>query len=186
MASEDVNIVIGAQDKASSVLDSVAAKAGSFSTSFAAMGPVIAGVGAAVGAAAAAFNVASSAIDGVVKSANRIDALTDVASGLGTSVGDLQAFQFALGELGNVDPEKAVSSLQRLQKTIGEVALGGDAEAGSVFAKLGIDAEKLTLQGPIEQFNTVREALGGIESVAERAALAQQLLGKSAADLIPH
>lgn len=185
MASEDVNIVIGAQDKASSVLDNVAAKAGSFSTSFAAMGPVVAGVGAVIGAAAAGFTALSFAIEGTAAAANKIDALTDTAAGLGERVGDLQAFQFAMGEAGNVDADKSIDALKKVQRAIGEIASGGNDKGSELFARLGIDAQELSMQGPIDQFMTLKDAIGGIENISERASVAQQLLGKSASDLIP-
>jgi hypothetical protein len=133
----------------------------------------------------AGFLAVGKAIGTVAEAANRIDALTDVAAGLGSSVGELQAFQFAMGEAGNVSAEKSIQSLQKLQKAVGEVATGGNAKAGEVFEKLGLDAAKLSMQGPVQQFEAVRQALGGIENVSERAATAQKIFGKSAADLIP-
>jgi hypothetical protein len=90
-----------------------------------------------------------------------------------------------MGEAGNVSAEKSIQSLQKLQKAVGEVATGGNAKAGEVFEKLGLDAAKLSMQGPVQQFEAVRQALGGIENVSERAATAQKIFGKSAADLIP-
>lgn len=182
----DIDIVIGAQDKASAVINAVAAKAGGFGSSLSsAVTPkMLAFTGAIAGAAAGALALGK-AIGAVSEASSRIDALTDTAAGLGETVGELQAFQFAMGEAGNVDAEKSIQALQRIQKTIGEIAGGGNAAGGEVFKKLGIDANALSMQGPIDQFNTVREALGSIENTSERAAMAQKLLGKSAADLMP-
>jgi len=182
MSGADVEIVIGAEDKASKVLDNVAKKAASFSTSFATLGPIAAGVGAGIASVTAAFSALNGVISSVAESANKIDALTDTANGLGESVGSLQAFQFAMSEAGNVDAEKSIQALQKMQKVVGEVASGGDSK---VFDKLGLDANALSLKGPIDQFLAVKAAVGSIENVSERAAIAQQLLGKSAADLIP-
>jgi len=181
--ADDIEIVIGAQDKASAVIDGLVGKVGSFSSSFAVLGPVAAGVTAALGSLAAGFMSVSAAMDSITEAANRIDALTDVANGLGESVPKLQAFQFAMSEAGNVSAEKSIQALQKIQKAVGEVASGGGNQ--ELFAKLGLDASQLSMQGPVDQFLAVKEAIAGIENISERAAVAQQLLGKSAADLIP-
>jgi hypothetical protein len=178
----DIDIVVGAQDKASAVLNAVAGRVGGFGSS---IGKFINPLTASLAGAAAGFLAVGKAIGTVSEAANRIDALTDTAAGLGATVGDLQAFRFAMGEAGNVSAEKSIASLQKLQKTVGEIATGGNAKAGEVFEKLGLDAAKLSMQGPVQQFEAVRQALGSIENVSERAATAQQIFGKSAADLIP-
>lgn len=181
----DIEIVIGAEDRASAVLNNVAAKAGGFSTSLAALGPIAIGVGAAIGAVTAAFSALNGVISGIADSANKIDVLYDKARGLGESVGDLQAFQLAMKEAGNVDAEASITALQKISRVIGEVAGGGGDAAKGVFEKLGLDAAKLSLDGPVDQFLAVKNAIGNVENISERAALAQQLLGKSAANLIP-
>jgi hypothetical protein len=181
----DIDIVIGAKDKASAIINSVASKVGSFGGSFAALGPAAIGVGSALAGATAAFVSFGAVLSTVQEAADKIDALTDTAAGLGSAVGDLQAFQFAMSEAGNVDAEKSIQALQRIQKTVGEIAGGGNKAGAEIFDQLSIDANSLSLQNPIDQFMTVKAALGGIENVSERAATAQKLLGKSAADLIP-
>lgn len=185
MAADDVTIAIGAKDNASSVLNSLSAKVGTFSSSFAAAGPVIAGVTAAVAAAAGAFVTLQTVVSGVTESANKIDALSDVANGLGESVGDLQQFQFALEEAGNVSAEKSIDTLRKLQRIVGEIASGGNAAGLELFKQLGIDAEALSLQGPIAQYEAIQSAIQSVENSSERAAVAQKLLGKSAAELLP-
>lgn len=182
----DIDIVIGAQDKASAVINAVAGKVGGFGSSLSSMvTPQMAALTGAIAGAAAGFMTLKTAIGAVSAAADRIDALTDTAAGLGETVGELQAFQFAMSEAGNVGAEKSIQALQRIQKTIGEIATGGNAAGGAVFEQLGLDANELSMQGPIDQFNSVREALAGVENVSERASLAQKLLGKSAADLMP-
>lgn len=183
--ADDISIVIGAQDKASSVIDSVAKKVGGFSTSFASVVPVIGAVTGAIAGVTAGFAAMSGAINAVQSAADKIDALTDTANGLNAAVGDLQAFQFAMSEAGNVSAEGSIAALQKVQKIVGEVASGGNAGAASIFEQLNIDANELSLQSPIDQFMTLKAGLAGIENVSERAATAQALLGKSAADLIP-
>jgi DNA repair exonuclease SbcCD ATPase subunit len=181
----DIDIVIGAKDDASAAINKLVGKIGGFSSSFAMLGPIAIGVGAAIGGAAAAFFSLSAAIDSVRSAADEIDALATTANGIGESVGKLQAFQFAMEEAGKVDAGKSIQALQKLQKTVGEVAGGGNAAGAELFKRLNLDAQALSLQGPIAQFNAVRNAIAGIENISERAAVAQQVFGKSAADLIP-
>jgi hypothetical protein len=180
----DIDIVIGAQDKASAVINSVASGVTSMGGSLAKLGPAALGIGAAIGGAVAAlvaFKVAASAVG---EAASQIDEVAKSARGMGESVGDLQAFQFAMGEIGGLDPGQAAAALQKTQEAVGK-ALSGDKGKIDIFAKLGVDANALSLQGPVEQFNTIRTALGDIENVSERAAAAQQVFGKSAKDLLP-
>lgn len=183
--SNSIDIIIGAQDKASKVIDGVSSKVGSASSVLAAIGPIGVAAGAAIGGAAAAFFSLQAAIGAVASSANSIDTLYDQARGLGETVGDLKAFQFAMSEAGNVNPEQSIAALKRIQRVIGDIASGGDQAGSDVFAKLQLDANQLSTQGPVAQFTAVKEALSKIENGSERAAVAQQLLGKSASDLMP-
>lgn len=143
------------------------------------------GVGTALAGAAAAFVSVGAAIAGTISAANTIDALTDKANGLGESVGDLQAFQFALEEAGNIDGEKTIAVLNKLTATVGSIATGANKEGVDVFKQLGIDAQQLSLEGPIRQFEIIQEKLAGINNNSERAATAQKLFGKAALDLLP-
>jgi hypothetical protein len=183
--ANDINIVIGAQDKASKVLDNVSSKVGSSTSMMSALGPAAVAAGAAVAGAAAAFFSLQAGISAVSSAANEIDALYDTAKGLGETVGDLQAFQFAMNEAGNVNAEQSVAALKKIQRAIGDIASGGDSAGLAVFEKLGLDAQALSMQGPVAQFTAVKKALSEIENSSERAAVAQQILGKSASDLMP-
>jgi hypothetical protein len=180
MAS-DISISIGAKDNATSVLSSVMNKVGSLASSFAAFGPVVAGLGTAIAGAVAGF----ASISVAASAANSIDALSDKARGLGESVGSLQEFQFALAEAGNVSGEQAIATLEKLSASVGKIATGKDKEGLEVFKKLGLDANELSLEGPIAQFEAIQNKLSEVSNNSERAALAQQLFGKAAKDLLP-
>ncbi len=183
--SADVNIVVGAEDRATQVLNKVASSVGAMGGVIATLGPAAVAAAAALVPAAAAFTALSAAINGTQEAAGKIDELVDKATGLGDSVGNLQAFQFAMEEAGGISADQSIQALQKVQKLVGDIAGGGGEQAGELFKKLGLDAEALSMQGPVDQFLAVKAAIGGIENVSERAAVAQQLLGKSASDLIP-
>lgn len=189
MSKNDIEIVIGAQDDASRVIDQVSAKVGSFSDQMGRLFASGAGLASGFGAANFLFGAFESGIDmmvsGVTDAVERVDQLTDTARSLGETVGDVQAFQFALDRLGNVSGEKAVQSLQKIQATLGRIAIGDNAAGAQVLERLGLDAQRLSLENPIEQFRQLQGAISGIADPSERAAVAQELLGKSAADLLP-
>lgn len=180
--ANDVNIVIGAEDQASRVLDAVGKKLEKISNDNIAN---IAKTAASFFAFSTAKEWFADFATNVIEAANRIDALTDIANGLGESAGDLRQFQFAMEEAGNVSAEGTISALQKMQRIVGSIASGGDQAGAEVFKKLGLDAQQLSLSGPINQFMQVKAAIAGISNDSERAATAQQLLGKSAADLLP-
>lgn len=183
--SDNVTIKIGAQDNASRVLDAVSSKVGGMSSALSTIAPVAAGVTGAIAAVGGAFLTLKAGVEGVLAAAERIDVLADKAAGLGESVGSLQEFQFALNEAGNIDADKSIMVLEKLSATIGNIASGGNKEGAEVLKKLGLDAEQLSLEGPIAQFEAVQDALANINNASERAATAQKIFGKAALELLP-
>jgi len=180
--SADAEIVIGAKDQASSVLRGVGSNISSLAGGLKAFGPVAIGAAAAfaqITAGVVAFNAASSAI---LDRAKEIDALAKAATRVGESVGDLQAFQFALGEVAGASAETAQQALAELRKSIGE-AVGGGAK-GTLLEQMGLDAKSLSQAGTVAAFGQVRDALSKIENGAQRAAMAEQLLGGEARKLM--
>jgi hypothetical protein len=182
MAKEDIEIVIGADDRASKVIDSVSNRVGMFGSSVvSSLGPAA----AALGGMAAAYATLNAIVSGVSSSSQRIDELADTAKGLGESVSNVELFQQTMERLGNVSPEKSIDALQKIQKLVGSISTGENAAGAELFEKLELDASKLRLDGPLEQFKAIQQAIAAIENPSERAAVAQQLLGKSAAQLLP-
>jgi DNA segregation ATPase FtsK/SpoIIIE-like protein len=183
MTMENAEIVVGAKDMASRVLDGISNSLTNVTKTAASLGPAVAGIGAGIAAAAGAMASVGVAASYIKGAADEIDALSKVAIGLGESTGDLQAFQFAMKEAGGIDPTASVTALQKIRTSLGQAVAGGTTS--TAFEQLQLDAEALTMQGPIEQFKAVRDALAAVENSTERNKLAQELLGKSAADLLP-
>src|SRR5262249_46840480 len=61
-------------------------------------------------------------------------------------------------------------------------SIGGD---GGVFAKLGLDPERLKNLPLVEQFAQIADKLAGVREGADRGALALEILGKSGLALLP-
>ena len=181
----DVTIAINAQDRASNVLTQIAKNVSSFGGTMNRLGNfgnILSGMQAGLNLVGKAFSATAGAANA---SAERIDSLTDTARGLGETVSNLQAFQFAMEEVGNVNPWQAIGALQKIQKTIGEVASGKNAEAANVMKSLGLDPQQLAQMNPVQQFQQIRDAIQGVQNSSERAAIAQKIFGGSAADLVP-
>lgn len=112
-------------------------------------------------------------------------AINDLSERLGVGTDELQRFQFAAGLVG-VDAERAATSLQFLNKNIGE-ALSGNAEATKGFHDLGV-----AIKGPDgsvrelgDVIPEVADAFAKMGSDQERTEKAMKLFGKSGAALIP-
>ena len=117
----DVDITIGAQDKASSVINGVAGKVGGFGASLGALGPVALGVGAVLGGVTIAVKSLTSAFDALVASAASIDEVAKSATSLGSSVSDLQSIELVLRQMTGIDAAGTTQALKEIQKRLGEL-----------------------------------------------------------------
>lgn len=95
---------------------------------------------------------------------------------LGTSIEWLTALRTAAGESG-IRAEQFEGSIQRLQQTIGNAALGS-TEAQATFRDLGLSWERLRTQRFETTFAQVAGALAGIEDRSVRARLSMELFGR--------
>jgi len=133
-------------------------------------------LGAAVGimttAAAAAFKLASA-------SAAYGDEVAKTARTIGISGQGLQEYRFAFDRLG-VSQGEATAGLERFNRAIGRAAAGSTTEANA-FARLGLnirdaDGELRSMEALLPE---AADALAAITNESERAAMAQDLFGRS-------
>lgn len=182
----DVDITLGAQDKASQVIDGVASKIGGFGASLGALGPVALGVGAVLGGVTAAVASLSGAFNAFMDSASRIDEVAKSATALGSSVSDLQSLEMVLRQVAGVETDDVNGALKEMQLRLGEIASGiGSQEQKDILSQLGLDAATLTTMSPVDQFTEIQNAISNIENVAERASIADKLFGGDGAKLLP-
>lgn len=170
MNSSDVKIRLTADDKtraafasANSNLQKLQAGAAKLSTAFGALG-----VAVSVGALA---TFAKSSIDAA-------DSLNDMSDRLGVSVRDLASFKLA-AELADTSLEGVGAGIARLSRSIGD-AEGGNKKLSDALSTLGI-----TARDPKEAFIQLADAVQRIKDPATKAALLNQVLGKSYQDLLP-
>lgn len=72
-------------------------------------------------------------------------------------------------------------SIKIMQRNIGDAT---DATKAS-FKELGLDFASIQAMKPEDQFNTIMQALAGINDPTEKAALSMKVFGRSGTDLIP-
>lgn len=141
-------------------------------------------IGKMIGTAVAGF--ATGAFAGWIKeSIDAADAAAETAQAIGISVEAYQSLSYAASTAG-VEQESLTGALNKFNKTIAQAAAGGKKQAAA-FADIGVsvrdsngelkDADKVLLE--------VADKFQGYEDGANKAALAQDLFGKSGAKLIP-
>jgi hypothetical protein len=148
------------------------------SSSFGRLG---AGVRAASVAFAAAFTGRAVA-RGVSSVADELDRLGKTAGRLDIDPNTLAALEFAADRAG-VSVSKMSAAIETLQKRTGE-ALGGIGRAKIAFESLGISVEQFVELDAEQQLITIANALQGVASEEERAAIAAQLFSKANVDLL--
>jgi hypothetical protein len=137
-------------------------------------------VAAAVGAAAAVGFIAltKAAIDAA-------DGMNDMSKATGLSVESLSQLQYAAEQSGsNLDGLE--TGLRRLSKAAADAA-DGSKESADAFKKIGVSVKDAdgSLRSTEDLLLDVADVFSQYEDGAGKAALAQELFGKSGADLIP-
>ena len=114
----------------------------------------------------------------VLKLAQAADEIADTAEGFDTTVGSILELQGALEKSGG-DAESLSKQLTKLASTAEAAKDGGD-KAREAFAKLGITGKEVETLKPDELYRRVAMELANVENTTQRAALAQEILGKGA------
>lgn len=121
-------------------------------------------------------------ISGVSQAFEKMDEAAKKALSLGIGAQDLMGLQHA-AELSGLSGEKFLTTMQKMQKGIGE-AVAGFGTAAPALRRVGVDLDQLATMAPKEQFLAISDAIAGIENPAERSAVAIQIFGRSGMDLI--
>ena len=141
-------------------------------------------IGKLIGAAIATFSVGAFS-SWIQQSIDAADAAAETAQSLGITIEAYQGLSFAASTAG-VEQEGLTGALNKFNKTIAAAAAGGKKQAAA-FGDIGVsvrdangglkDADQLLLE--------VADKFQGYEDGANKAALAQELFGKTGAKLIP-
>ena len=139
-----------------------------------------AAIGLAIGGAAA---ITGFAIGAIKNFADLGDELDKMSKRTGFSVESLGELKFAAEQSGSSleDVEKAA---KRMSSAILDLE-DGLTEATRPFERLGITLDDLKGKRPEDQFQLIALALAGVEDATTRAALAQDIFGRSGTALLP-
>ena len=139
---------------------------------------------AAVGAATVAAGAFTKAVIGGTKEvANYGDEVDKMSQKLGLSASAYQEWDYVLGQAG-VEITSMSTGLKTLTNQIDE-AKNGSEDATKRFESLGISLEDLSTMSREDVFAAVVEGFQGMADSTERAALANDLFGKSGQELTP-
>lgn len=119
----------------------------------------------------------------VVKSVETTDRVDKMSQKLGLSSQGFQEWDYILGQNGI-----SIDSLQGGMKTLTNMTdelMKGSKTATDSFGRLGISMDDLKGKSQEEIFNMTVNALSGMTNETERAALANDLLGRSGSELAP-
>lgn len=175
-------------DEASQALDQITSEAGETATTLGSKFEAAGSKVTAMGKAFAPVSLAAGAAGGLLlKGAKDTAAYTDnidkMSQKLGMSRKGFQEWDYILSQNGaSIDSMKM--GMKTLTNSLDSVSQSGDT-AGTAFERLGISYDQLQGKSQEEVFEMTITALQGVESETERAALANQLLGRSGVELAP-
>ena len=112
--------------------------------------------------------------------AEELDNVAKIAGTTATSISQLRAVVTPMG----IDTGVLDGGMKRLAKTMTEAARGGEEQAAALAA-VGISAEEVKNMSIEQVLAKIADRFSETEDGATKTALAQALLGRSGADLIP-
>lgn len=115
-----------------------------------------------------------------VRIVGELDDIGDAAGRLGESAANVISLGHAF-QLTGGNSEDAVKTLQIMERTIGK-AVSGSTAASEAFSSLGLSAESLAAMSPVEALKTISDRLADLPSVYHKAAAAQKIFGRGAAN----
>lgn len=145
------------------------------------VGTALVGAATAIGAAAVATGKA--VWDMTQQTANHGDEVDKMSQKLGMSKEAYQEWNYALGQSG-IDINSLQGGMKTLTNTIDDAKNGAD-KAKDKFKALGIDMDDLKGKSREEIFALTIKGLQGVADETTRAALANDILGKSGSELAP-
>lgn len=132
------------------------------------------GIGAAlsVGGAAAALKSTIASLDEI----------GDTAKGIGTTAESMSKIGYVATRVGS-SAEAVTGGIKKMERSLAEASTKGGKTADMIEA-LGLNITELTQMDPVQAFEEIVYAIGSLPSTYDRAAAAQAIFGKGAAELM--
>lgn len=144
-------------------------------------------VGAVAGVSATlsekAFNGLSSGITYLSKIAEEADATIKTARAIGITADELSRLQYA-GKLAGLTADDVSDALSRMGRTLGDAA-EGNKQAIDAVTGLGLNLQTLINESPVDAFGEIADAINKLPTASQKAAAANNLFGRSYAQLMP-
>ena len=179
--SVKTTVQIRGEDKTAAAFRSVNNRAQNLQKSFSGLSSSVAGLATSFGAL-----VGVGALGSFTKDILQLgDRLQKVSLQLGVTVEELEILQFAASQSG-VSTDQLNTALQKFTRNVGEAEQGTAAQKDA-FEALGISIQDSqgNLKGTSELFAEVSQSISGIESPAQKAAIATDLFGRAGIELLP-
>lgn len=173
----DPKIILTAVDQTKAAIDAAKRNLGGLSDTAGVVTARLGTLGLAISGAFTAVTL-KGAID-------TLDMLDDLSEKTGIAVESLSGLRYA-GEVTGTPVEALATGVRKLSLNMAEAA-GGNKEAAATFAALGIQVKNTdgTLKSQDQVLGELADRFARYEDGAAKAALAQQVFGKSGADMIP-
>jgi len=156
----------------------MALEAGQFETGLQRVrGSVASFASSAGGIFAGAFSV-TAIISGFKSMVTELDKVANTARAFGVNVEDFQRFQYAIAQTGG-SAEGLAKALRTLAVERAEALGDGASKAAIAFDQLGISTEQVKNLSLGDLFQLTRNRLSEISNEADRAAVAQEVLGRA-------
>jgi hypothetical protein len=127
---------------------------------------------------------AAGIVAGLKNTTDAIDNTAKAARKFGVDFNELRQIQYAASIDTSLSTEQLGKSLQKMSIFVSDV--GEESEkAGKVLGLLNIEADDLRGKSLTEQFGAIADGLASVSDENDRLAAAQDIFGKSGADLIP-
>ena len=111
------------------------------------------------------------------------DTIAKMSKRTGVAVETLSELEFAAGRSGT-SMENIEKAIRTMQRSIFDLNLGLSTSVDA-FDAMGLSLKDVMGLSPSEQFDTITEALAGIEDPSTRAAVAMKVFGRAGTSLIP-
>ena len=179
MASRTLAIVLaGSSTGARKALDKVDERLGRFGGAIKTAAKAAGIAGIAIGAAFTAIGVAAS------KSLSKFDDIGKASARIGITTDAVQKLGFAAEQSGaNFDTVER--GLTRMAASLDDARLSENSPAARALAAMNLNIEQFDSLDPEQQLELFADSLAGVEDPSKRAAYAQDLFGRSGAQLLP-